>query len=370
MALSTIAPPAAARLSARATPARSGSMLLQPLPLRCAALGAPLAHRTGVPARRGMATVRASAEPSTTSDVSSSKRGALFADLDESCAYVKSAPSSEKVTASSEVLRSMSDLRDAGAVPSWGAALNGSLERRNVFLGELKQMGILSPDQLGTPSVRDDAAFLIATVGSTSVLALIAGVTLPGDWGFFVPYLLGGISIGVLAIGSTAPGLLQFAINQFSQVYPDYRERCVLHEAAHFLVGYLLGVPISGYSLDVGYVHTDFVEAKLQCRLVEKKLTDEEVDVLAVLAMAGVAAEGLKYEEVTGQTGDLFDLQRILLRSENKLSDNQQQNMTRWAVFQALSLIKSNQASYDALVAAMKERKSVAECIKAIEAAA
>lgn len=36
--------------------------------------------------------------------------------------------------------------------------------------------------------------------------------------GFFVPYLVGGISIAVLAIGSTAPGLLQYAINQFSQV--------------------------------------------------------------------------------------------------------------------------------------------------------
>lgn len=318
-------------------------------------------------ARRSSLIARSSSE--TTAEVSSSKREALFADLNESCAYVKSAPPSEKVPASSEVLRSMTDLKAAGAVPRWGAALTGSLERRNVFLGELKQMGILSPDQLGTPSIRNDAAFLIATVGTTSVLALISGLVLPGDWGFFVPYLIGGISIAVLAVGSTAPGLLQFAINQFSQVYPDYRERCVRHEAAHFLVGYLLGVPISGYSLDVGYVHTDFVEAKLQCRLVEKKLSDDEVDVLAVLAMAGVAAEGLKYEEVTGQTGDLYDLQRILLRSERKLSDGAQQNMTRWAVFQALSLIKNNQTAYDALMLAMGQRKSVAECIKAIEAA-
>jgi len=32
--------------------------------------------------------------------------------------------------------------------------------------------------------------------------------------GFFVPYLTGGISIAVLAVGSTAPGLLQFFINK------------------------------------------------------------------------------------------------------------------------------------------------------------
>ena len=78
-----------------------------------------------------------------------------------------------------------------------------------------------------------------------SVLA-VAAQFLPGDWGFFVPYLTGGkgtyasvscmcktlramrtvslpvlitgacagISIAVLAIGSTAPGLLQFFIGK------------------------------------------------------------------------------------------------------------------------------------------------------------
>ena len=59
--------------------------------------------------------------------------------------------------------------------------------------------------------------------------------------GFFVPYLVGGISIAVLAVGSTAPGLLQYAIDKFSLVFPDYRERTRRHEAAHFLTGYLLG---------------------------------------------------------------------------------------------------------------------------------
>ena len=60
---------------------------------------------------------------------------------------------------------------------------------------------------------------------------------LPGDWGFFGAYLTGGISIAVLAIGSINPGILAFIIDRFSQVYPDYRERVLAHEAAHFLVG-------------------------------------------------------------------------------------------------------------------------------------
>jgi len=46
--------------------------------------------------------------------------------------------------------------------------------------------------------------------------------------------------------------------------------------------------------------------------------------------------------QVIGQTADLYDLQRILLRSANKLGDAAQQNMTRWAVFTAASLLRKH----------------------------
>lgn len=48
--------------------------------------------------------------------------------------------------------------------------------------------------------------------------------------------------------------------------------------------------------------------------------------------------------QVMGQTADLLDLQRILLRSRNKLSNQQQQNATRWAVFTAASLLRQVRA--------------------------
>ena len=36
------------------------------------------------------------------------------------------------------------------------------------------------------------------------------------------------------------------------------------------------------------------------------------------------------FEQIMGQTADLMDLQRILQRSQNKLNDSAQQNITRW----------------------------------------
>ena len=83
--------------------------------------------------------------------------------------------------------------------------------------------------------------------------------------------------------------------------------------------------------------------------------------------MAGVAGEGLQFEDVVGQNADLMDLQRMLNRSKRKMSAQQQQQQTRWAVYQAASLLKSNAVQYERLMTAMEGGKSVVDCIKAIE---
>ena len=54
---------------------------------------------------------------------------------------------------------------------------------------------------------------------------------------------MGGVSLVVLAIGSTAPGLLKIGVDSVSRLNPEYMERIVKHEAAHFLIAYLSGIP-------------------------------------------------------------------------------------------------------------------------------
>lgn len=302
-------------------------------------------------------------------DVSSADAAKLYQGLDDACKGFQKASAIEKLDFSADVKAAMEALHTNGAAKKWGSGAEKLIPRRNVFVGELRQMGIKAPDQLAVPSVRNDATFLWTVAGTTGILAVAAG-QLPGDWGFFSSYLIGSITLVVMGIGSTAPGLLQFAIDKFSQVFPDYRERVVMHEAAHFLVGYLLGMPVAGYSLMIGKEHTEFAEGALQRRLFEGKLNDGQVDTFAVLSVAGIAAEGMKYEEVMGQTADLMDLQRVMLRSESRMSDAQQQNVTRWAVFAAAALLRSHKAEMDALCAAMAAGAGVVDCVKAIEGAA
>ncbi|KIY94923.1 hypothetical protein MNEG_13038 [Monoraphidium neglectum] len=205
---------------------------------------------------------------------------ALFTELDQACQAYKKSPPSLKLDFSADVKASFESLKAAGALPKWGAANEALPARRNVFPGELRQVGIKSPDKLAVPSIRNDATFLATTVVGFSVLAVALG-QLPGDWGFFGSYLSGAMILVVMGIGSTAPGLLQVVIDQFSQLFPDYKQRVLSHEAAHFLVGYLLGVPVTGYSVAMTREHVEFAEAKLQARIFTKDLSEKEVDALA-----------------------------------------------------------------------------------------
>lgn len=75
------------------------------------------------------------------------------------------------------------------------------------------------------------------------------------------------------------------------------------------------------------------------------------------------------HTQVLGQTQDLVDLQRILLRGTTKLTDNAQQNMTRWAVYNVASLLRQYGKEYEALVQAMGRGATVDECVAAIEGA-
>eukprot|EP00879_Flechtneria_rotunda_P026717 GHRR01028538.1.p1 GENE.GHRR01028538.1~~GHRR01028538.1.p1 ORF type:complete len:220 (+),score=93.44 GHRR01028538.1:506-1165(+) len=207
----------------------------------------------------------------------------------------------------------------------------------------------------------------LCCAGVFGLLAVLLG-QLPGDWGFFSSYLAGSVILVVMGIGSTAPGLLQGIIDKFSQLWPDYKQRVVAHEAAHLLLGYLMGVPVTSYSMSIGSEHVEFAEAKLQARIFQKDLSDAEIDALAVVCVAGIAAEGLAYDEVMGQTADLGDLQRILLRSKNKLSATQQQNITRWAVWRAAGLLKQFNAEHKAVQEALQRGDGIDKVVQAIEA--
>jgi len=299
---------------------------------------------------------------------------AMWKQLDAEIEALRGMPPSERSrgTAGNGVLAALQKLSDANVTNAFDAATKNSMNVDTIrdmraTMQELKVAGIKDPEALGTPSTRNEATFLVASFLGTAVPATIAGYVLPGDWGFFVPYLLGGVMIVILTIGSTSPGLLQFAIDRVNLVNPDFKERALRHEAGHFLTAYLLGVPVTGYSLAIGETHTDLLAARIGRPIFQGRLNVDELSALSVIAMAGVAAEGLHYEDCQGQTADLVDLQQLLNRAEEPVDNQSQLNITRWATMQAAKMIRTHRREYTALMAAMSEGKDVGECIRAIE---
>ena len=47
----------------------------------------------------------------------------------------------------------MNALKEGGVTKKWGAALQEPFQRRNVFMGELKRVGVLNPQAIGIASI-------------------------------------------------------------------------------------------------------------------------------------------------------------------------------------------------------------------------
>ena len=81
----------------------------------------------------------------------------LYGKLAEAEMEVRRAPPSEKQDASAAVLQAMTGLKEGGLLQKWGAELEEPFSRRNVFLGELKRVGVLNPSAIGVASIRESA---------------------------------------------------------------------------------------------------------------------------------------------------------------------------------------------------------------------
>ena len=98
-----------------------------------------------------------------------------------------------------------------------------------------------------------------------------------------------------------------------------------------------------------------------------RELSSEEIAALSVVAMSGSVAEALEFGEAKGGQNDLIELSNIFRRSKDFIGSDKQQDLTRWGALAAYNMIISNKDKYESLVNAFREKKTVAECIAAIE---
>ncbi|QIR38187.1 ATP-dependent Zn protease [Tolypothrix sp. PCC 7910] len=153
----------------------------------------------------------------------------------------------------------------------------------------------------------------------------------------------------------------------------EHRDRILHHEAGHFLVASLLGIPISAYTLSAweawkqgqpGQGGVTFNDAELVSQLEAGKISAHILDRYCTVWMAGIAAETLVFQNAQGGADDRAKLVGVLANIGFSGANAQQKQ--RFHTLQAKNLLQENWSSYQALVDAMRQSASIADCLIAI----
>lgn len=149
----------------------------------------------------------------------------------------------------------------------------------------------------------------------------------------------------------------------------EYRERILHHEAGHFLVAYVLGVAVTGYTLSAweatkqkqkGLGGVTFDDVELLSQFEKGRITTRILERYYTIWMAGIAAEKLVYTDSSGGADDRNKLMGVLKSLGYSASMREQKQ--RFSVLQAKTIIENNWSGYQALVDTMRERATVSEC--------
>jgi hypothetical protein len=149
---------------------------------------------------------------------------------------------------------------------------------------------------------------------------------------------------------------------------PAYRQRIIQHEAGHFLVAYLLDIPIMGYTLSAweSVRQGNAAQGGVIFAPPPTAISTQLLQQYCTVWMAGIAAEKLIYDNRSqGGSEDCQKLRGVLF-----IAGKQQQEIVHQenlAALQAKTLIQTNWEAYQALVIAMGNRAAVADCCQEID---
>mmetsp|Transcript_22921 Transcript_22921/g.35266 ORF Transcript_22921/g.35266 Transcript_22921/m.35266 type:complete len:393 (+) Transcript_22921:90-1268(+) len=241
------------------------------------------------------------------------------------------------------------------------------LEQRSGDLLNGKSLGVDGEMDVNLNDFKD--ATIAVTLGST-VAAIASLAFLPENVGATVCYLFALIPVGFIAVGSSAPGAIAAAIVAAKGEADDKEareDRICRHEAAHFLCGYMCGLPVKEYSItDNGFPCVEFHESS-EGRITNREFSSEEIAALAVVAMSGSVAEAMKFSQARGGGNDLLQLENFFRRSADFIGAAKQQDLTRWGALASYQILRDYSSTFESLVEAFKARKSVSDCVAIVE---
>jgi len=265
------------------------------------------------------------------------------------------------------------------------------------LFGASKHFPPASGSHVVTPKLLEAVSGLnmVALTPQPTNSVLIAGIALALVEGVVSLYL--GIDFNFLVFTTLALSLLDKAMTNgaFFESFikacsPGMQTKIVKHEAGHFLIAYLLGLPVEGCVLsawealqDTRFNNgetsaaTSFFDPDLSEQMNNSVVTRSSIDRYSVVVMAGIAAEAINYGRADGGAGDEIALVSFLsqLNGTSRKGANASwnnvtiRNQARWGALQAVLLLREYKGCHDALVGALEKGGNLGDCIFAIEEA-
>lgn len=223
--------------------------------------------------------------------------------------------------------------------------------------------------------MRDTTLNLIAvSIFGLTMMALLGPVVdlSPAITAITVVGLLGVVTVDQLGLDGRVGNIV---VDTLAWTSEDHRQRVIHHEAGHFLVAELLGIPVMDYSLNTweawrrglpGQGGVVFDTQALDKHLAEGGIPAAIIDAYGKVWMAGIAAEQLVYGSATGGNDDRLKFN--ILWQQLGRSPAEGQLKQRWSALQAKTLLEKHESTYYSLVNAMASRASIDDCRGLIQA--
>ncbi|KAG8464841.1 hypothetical protein KFE25_010209 [Diacronema lutheri] len=154
---------------------------------------------------------------------------------------------------------------------------------------------------------------------------------------------------------------------------PPTHARFASHEAAHFLVGFLLGLPVTGVFMrgrlltmkppGVEVLAPDVAQPGAHCGA----LTDAQLSRVGTMLMAGVAAEALHFSNARRGSDDVARFQALVNAARPDWGEGRALGAARCSIRNAVRLLAEYEDVHRALTAALQAGAPLGDCVATVE---
>ncbi len=273
----------------------------------------------------------------------------------------------------------LKQLKDTGVLNKFESASAKGFRRYSAE--QFEQVTGFPPQDVESGGTQDDLKWALGAVMAASTLAVFGGSFIGGFAGSLLVYLFLLIPITFIGIGSVAPGLISVGVVLVNNLLDgQQKERKVTHQAARFLTGYLLGLPIESAKQgdEVTYVKFfdtidgNFNELGASSPSgpgpdARKKFGQDDILPNAVLAITGSVAERLEFGKVIDRQADFLYLVALMDIVRPSLRGGQKNDLVLYSALQAHKILTANKSKLEEVKAKIAAKAPLEELVATME---